>query len=292
MTLDNQLKSLVRTRNETIESYYSRVRELISLISSAISMDDQWRGHEHILMRLYNQIALDTFIRGLGDPLSRFCKNYRPLNLAQAYAYCVDYLNVDARNAPVQTDSWKPAPIPAPRQTIPMTKPTIPPRIFNAPPMPPPRHNNQFPFQPSFPQRNPMQNFSGFPPRNVFSQNRTFTPALPRPSPMEVDASLRTHAINYGNRPNNIRRPATDSMRANGPQNKRFAHLTEQYPTPEEYEKWFDEPGEYYYETFEEPEPTEELQEEVLEAEANPKEATETNFLENRSWAQQWEQKN
>uniref|UniRef100_A0A182PWR7 Retrotransposon gag domain-containing protein n=1 Tax=Anopheles epiroticus TaxID=199890 RepID=A0A182PWR7_9DIPT len=38
MTLDHQLKSTSRMRNESIESYYSRITELITLISSAIKV--------------------------------------------------------------------------------------------------------------------------------------------------------------------------------------------------------------------------------------------------------------
>lgn len=180
MTLDNQLKSLNRHKHESLENYYSRVRELITLISSAVSMDDQWRGHEAILMRLYNQIALDTFIRGLGDPLSRFCKNFRPQSLAQAYSYCVDYLNLDARNAPVNIPSWQPVPTAAPRQFIApnlSVKPPVPPHHHTAhinplrmPPNPPPRHF-------------PNQNFSLQAPArpNVFAPKRTFFQQQPRP---------------------------------------------------------------------------------------------------------------
>lgn len=37
MTLNNQLKSLSRQKSESIETYYSKVRELVTLISSTIS---------------------------------------------------------------------------------------------------------------------------------------------------------------------------------------------------------------------------------------------------------------
>lgn len=242
MTLDNQLKSLGRSKQESIESYYSRVRELVTLISSAISMDDQWKGHEQVLLRLYNQIALDTFVRGLGDPLSRFCKNFRPQNLAQAYNYCVDYLNLDARNAPVNVPRWHPIPSAAPRQfplprPHPIEKPPVPPRqqtmqnnFFRNPPIPPPRI-----FRPT----------SG---PNVFAPNRTFAPAQPPQEPMDT-STIRTQNVNYGNRPIAQRRGQTDSMRANGPSAKRFAHALETIFNSEQYEQWYQDQAEMVKET-------------------------------------------
>lgn len=235
MTLDNQLKSLVRTKQESIESYYSRVRELVTLISSAISMDDQWKGHELVLMRLYNQIALDTFIRGLGDPLSRFCKNFRPQSLAQAYSYCVDYLNLDARNAPVNIPAWHPIPTAAPRQLIAPPRPNP----IARPPVPPPRQffaPNNFTRPPPIPQPRNFKTDNG---PNVFAPNRTFVQPQPRPEPMDT-STLRTQQIDYGNRPTGQRRGQSDSMRAHGPDAKRFAHALEEIFSSEEYEKWYD----------------------------------------------------
>lgn len=272
MTLDNQLKALTRGKAESIESYYSRVRELVTLISSAISMDDQWRGHEIIIMRLYNQIALDTFIRGLGDPLSRFCKNFRPKNLAQAYSYCVDYLNLDARNAPVNIPSWQPVPMPRNRfHERPVDIPPVPPR-FNNPPKIAPR---------------PLQNFNPRP--NVFAPNRTFVQPQPKPEPMDT-SSIRTQHINYGNRPFAQRRGASDSMRAHDPHAKRIANTLE--VDPSEYQKWYEEQLELSKEYFNEEETLEPLEkfEESPEEQPReqPEEQQETNFLEDTEWVAKW----
>lgn len=284
MTLDNQLKSLTRGRAESIESYYSRVRELVTLISSAISMDNQWRGHELILMRLYNQISLDTFIRGLGDPLSRFCKNFRPQSLAQAYSYCVDYLNMDARNAPVNLPSWQPIPSTSKQSNALPAKPPVPPRNFqpkpsanfqnNKPPVPPPRNFNNFNSQP-----------------NVFAPKRTFTTAQPRPEPMDT-STMRTHQVNYGNRPTAQRRQASDSMRVHEPNAKRVANTLEECPNPEEYEKWYVEQLELSKEFFNDDNCVESLENLNLNDENNIDSANsqdaETNFLEETDWVTQW----
>ena len=295
MTLDHQLKSLARSKHESIESYYSRVREMMSLISSAVILDEQWKGHEQIIIKLYNQISLDTFIRGLGDPLSRFCKNYRPQSLAQAFSYCVDYLNLDARNAPVHFDPWRAAPTPVPRQSIQINKPVLPPRQFNAPPAPPrqynaanapPRHNYQpFP-QPNYNTPQPFQrNF----PTNVFAPNRTFHPLMKRPEPMEVDQSIRSKNVNYGNRPPiAARREASNSMRMHDPHPKRFAHLTENME-PEHYQDAIENEIDEIDECYSNP-PTE-----YLETDESPEShpsgenegENETNFLET-GWSSKW----
>lgn len=308
MTLDNQLKSLSRNKIESIESYYSRVRELVTLISSAISMDDQWRGNEVILMKLYNQIALDTFIRGLGDPLSRFCKNFRPQSLAQAYSYCVDYLNLDARNAPVNIAAWHPVPSAAPRQHSAQPvfnkntteKPPVPPRqhmVQNIPPrmqpQAPPRHYHQQNFAPRMQPNSfaPNRNFAPQAQPNVFAPNRTFVQAQPSPEPMDT-STIRTHNVNYGNRPVAQRRGASDSMRVHDPHSKRMAHTVEGTLNPAEYQQWYDEQMQLSQEFFDDEqnlEPLQDLSVNDAEAEAQTEpEDKETNFLEDTEWVAKW----
>ena len=118
MTLDHQLKSAIRERGELVEAYYARIQELLTLVSSNITESGQWLGHEAALINLYNQIALDVFIRGLGDPLSMFCKNFKPSNLAEAYSYCVEYTNIHARNSYFKPPMATPVPAPRPFSTV------------------------------------------------------------------------------------------------------------------------------------------------------------------------------
>lgn len=286
ITLDNQLKSMNRVKTESIEIYYSRIREMITLISSAISMDDEWRGHETALIKLYNKLALDTFIRGLGEPLSHFCKNFRPQSLAQAYHYCVEYLNLDARNAPFR--ALEKTPIPAPRGNHLMNHP--PPNLpqrrpnFNTSPATQSKPTPIFrQFVPSnYPQRNWATQHNP-PPRNVFAPNRTFYQQQPRPEPMDVDRSIRSRMLDYQNRPNfKASRPATESMNANNPQTKRVAHQLEGVSEPE-YEEAIDKNFEPFSTEDEINETSETVECQQPESNSN------VNFLENDTeWVSKW----
>lgn len=305
MTLDNQLKVMSRRPQETIETYYSRVREMITLISSAISTDETWKGHEAALIKLYNMMALDTFIRGLGEPLSLFCKNYKPKSLASAYHYCVEFLNLNARSAPFKSNPL--APIPAPRGNIPVPPPRpVPTNRYhpNAPPPPPRNHyqpppvnfrqpypvqtNHQTPFQTHSHNKQPYsfqtQHQPPFRPQNtnVFAPNRTFYQQQPKPEPMDIDKSIQSRMLNYGNRPNfKTARPTSESMQANNPPTKRVAHQLEDISRED-----YDEPDEVNLNFAEEIE-TFELQELTgLQDEENE---TNVNFLENDTeWVSKW----
>lgn len=281
MTLDNQMKDMTRQNNETIETYYSRVREMITLISSAITTDESWRGHEAAIIKLYNMKALDTFIRGLGDPLSLFVKNFKPKSLAAAYHYCIDFMNLKTRNAAFKPQL--PQPIPAPRGGIP-----IPPR----PPMPKPplaRHNPVYRHPHHVP---PPRNFFQPQPPNAFAPNRTFYPQQPRPEPMDVDRSIQSRRVDYGNRPNfKFPRPTTDSMNAHNPPTKRVAHQLENY-TEEEYNNLVEEDFQHlsnpYAEDYSEPYPVVDVETEETET-FKPEENSNVNFLENDTeWVSKW----
>lgn len=307
MTLDNQLKVMVRRQQETIETYYSRVREMITLISSAISTDETWKGHEAALIKLYNVMALDTFIRGLGEPLSLFCKNYKPKSLASAYHYCVEFLNLNARSAPFK--SYSLAPFPAPRGNIPAPPPRPLPtnRHSQQAPPPPPRNNYQPPpihFRQPYPvqthhqphshtqnkQYYSSQNQYQFPFRtqpqnapNVFAPNRTFYQQQPKPEPMDVDRSIHSRMLNYGNRPNfKTARQTSESMQANNPPTKRVAHQLEDIPNIE-YDDSYDLSFDPYAEESELIEP-----QELPEPQEEPNESN-VNFLENDlEWVSKW----
>lgn len=291
MTLDSQLKAMSKAKYESIETYYSRVTEMVTLISSAINMNDQWRGHETALIKLYNMIALDTFIRGLGEPLSLFCKNYRPNNLAQAYHYCVEYLNLSARNAPFSAQT--PLPLPAPRSNLPTKphNPPIPPRNLQ------PRTSSNFQTSrpPVAPLPRSMPSHNLYPPQqnNVFAHKRTFVQPQPKPEPMDT-SSIRTQQINYGNRPIAQRRHASESMRVHEPSAKRMANILEECVNPEEYEKWYNEQLDLSKEFFGDEECLEPLEnlnlndDSDIQATQNADQPEETNFLEETDWVTKW----
>lgn len=218
MTLDNQLKGMIRR-----------------------STDETWKGHEAALIKLYNMMTLDTFIRGLGEPLSLFCKNYKPKSLASAYHYCVEFLNLNARSVPFKSELL--APVPAPRGNIPVPPPKPVPTHRHPQQIPQPLPRQQFPVQNQF-QLYPRAPFQNTP--NVFASNRTFYQQQPRPEPMDVDHSIRSRMLNYGNRPNfKTTRPATESIQAINPSAKRVAHQLEDVPN-EEYEQFNEETFDSY----------------------------------------------
>lgn len=220
ITLDHQLRKLVKEKNESIESYYARVKEMSTLISATIANDEEYKDHVSIFSKFYGQIALDVFVRGLGEPLSLFCKNYKPETIAQAYSYCLDFTNTNMRNETFFKNQKTPTPSPRsfplekPRinQANPTYRPTAYPRFEPQPVRPNFYPKPEFPrvnqdFAPRFPYRTP------FPTQNSQS----------RPEPMEVDPSLRVHqSSNFPSR-----RGPTPSMQINNPPPKRQAHNTE-----------------------------------------------------------------
>ena len=270
MSLDNELKNTARARGESLESYYARIRELTTLVSSALVSEEEWAADANAYLRLYNRIALDVFIRGLGDPLSHFTKNYRPTSLAQAYHYCLQYTNQSTRNTFFKGNAQTPVPVPRslpqqpsrypqaasrypqphssqqpfsqPRYSLqPLTQPYFSQQPFSQPrysqqPISQP-HSSQQPFsQPRYSQQPFSQpHFSQRPFSQPHpSQQRQF----PRPQPMEVDPSLRVRQY-----PSPApRRESTPSMQVNVPPAKRFANNVEipTYPTPEECEQYYE----------------------------------------------------
>lgn len=225
MTLSHELKFVCKGK-ETVEQYYGRVRELLTLISSAIQGEERYAGHEEAVITLYNEMALDTFIRGLGAPLSVFCKNFRPQNLAQAYAYCVDYENGMARDALAKPSTSNSSNNQPPRRAnYPAPAPRSLPS-FNSP------RPNAYSPQGQGSYGPPRQNVS-----NAYAPQARGAYGTPRqdyrpffrtqPEPMEVDSSRIYRVENARPGPNVSqaqRRPPTQSMQVNLPAAKRQAY--------------------------------------------------------------------
>lgn len=216
-TLDYQLMSS-QQKGEPLEKYYDKINKTLSLIANSIRTDERFAHPEatKAMLYTYNKKAIDAFIRGLDGDIGRFLKNYEPDSLAAAYSYCITYKNIEFRKSLVKprnesfTHHTLPPRLP-PR--MPITKPPFfrqqpffqqQQRSFQQQPFfqhPRPFPNQQFfqnpkpihqqPFQrPPNPPPNPQ-----IPPRNPFRQ--------PPPEPMDVDHSIRSRQVNYGNRPQN-----------------------------------------------------------------------------------------
>lgn len=202
-------------RGKSLEDYSYEINKYLSLIVNQIKTSDKITHPEAVKASIetYNEKALDAFMRGLnGDLLGQFLKNYRPESLAQAYAYCTGFQNVEFRKKMTKT-KLQDAPQ-GPRNLIPNLFNKMPPKL---PPKPQinryfdPYRNNfpqQFRQPPPIPYRQPQQipfrqpQAIGQPPAIPFRPQQRNPFRQDKPEPMEVDASIRSRQVNYGNRPN------------------------------------------------------------------------------------------
>lgn len=245
-------------KGRSLEVYYDEVNRLLSLIANQIKMDDRFIHPEasKALIDTYNKKAVDAFIRGLDGEIYRFIRNYEPKSLAGAYSYCIEFQNVECRK--LLTKPRQIEPTATPRNLIPMMAPKLPPRPMqqaiqgrhHIQPRPSPPFNNNFIKPPVF--RNHYQ----FPPpqhnRQSMQQPRIppKNPFLPPPEPMEVDPSLRTNRINYGNRPqqNPLKRPRlfnTETGQYEEPPNDASIDLRADYYPSEDEEYYPEETSTY-----------------------------------------------
>lgn len=223
-SLDYQLMN-AKQNNESLEDYFEHVNKLLSLIVNQVKTSEKYQHPEaaKALIESYNEKALDAFTRGLnGELLGQFLKNFRPHSLAEAYAYCISFQNVEFRKNVIKVKSEVHRS--PPKNQIPVsTLHRIPPRI-------PPRPTNQNirffqPFQhyqyqmnrpPQFRPPQFIPRINAPPPPNFQQRQNPQMQRLPPPvpqrrervEPMDVDPSLNTRQVNYANRPQNSSQPA------------------------------------------------------------------------------------
>lgn len=233
-TLDFELTTIKKGQTESLSVYYSRVNELLAAIIAQVQTDKKYSANAPIFIDYFREKALDSFIRGHERNLSLLLKTAQPKTLSGAYQFCLDYNNMDMRSGPPRNDTPNVS-LPKPRGLeMPKYPPRPPPRIVPRPPMNPPpqplprrifNHNPQF-HNPQFP--------------NSFVQRNQS-----RPEPMDVDPSIRSRNVNYGNRPQfNIKRPHPPSQQV---QNfKRVAHPLEFDPINYEYYDYYQDISYHY----------------------------------------------
>lgn len=203
-TLEYQLTSLVQG-TETIQEFYQKVYNHLSLILNKISAMDIGQESLHLLTQTYRDKALDTFIRGLKGDLPRLLAMKEPTDLPKALHLCLKLENQNFRTSYAHNRKFT---------TIPTrNQPTFYPELAHIPPPPRPRQTiKQFQRQQPPHVLNYYQNQGAIPKYNQYNQNhhtnytppRPFIPKpQPRPEPMDVDHSMRTRNINYMNRPAN-----------------------------------------------------------------------------------------
>lgn len=215
-TLDYELTSIKKNGNETLGSYYSRVNELLSSIVAQVQTEEKFFLHADSHINFFREKAIDAFIRGLEKPLCQLLKTFNPKTLNHAYHFCLDYYNMDSRSAPFRNEHTVHNPKPRDIENYRLPPRPPPRRLPIQPPVPAPR-NFGFPQMAQF-NRQQFQPNSYFQTRPQFQQNyqnsfspppRPFMPKpQPRPEPMDIDHSVRSRNINYGNRPQiDLKRP-------------------------------------------------------------------------------------
>lgn len=208
------------SQTTTVEEFYSRVSHSISLLVNLLNLNEENPEVKTAKNSFYQELGLKVYLAGLKEPLGPIIRAQSPKSLKEALRLCLEEGNYNYVKNP-----FKPVPQIPPKpnhQTTNLFQPPsrsimYPPRQFQPPlrPFHPPPIAMQQPsraFQPvpgfsnNFPrsfQQNP-QNFQrpppAYPQRNVFAQKQSIP--LPKPTPMDVDPSIRTRQINYMNRPN------------------------------------------------------------------------------------------
>lgn len=250
VTLTRELFQL--QQSGTIEDFFGSVQQLLSLLinHTNISTNDAKLKADRITTHQEN--ALQVFLAGLREPIGGNVRARQPKKLKEAFDACVEERNFQNRFGLNKIDST-----PRPPKPI-MPPPSHPPRQKSFP-----NFNNyqrQFPpisVQNSYPRQfhqAPTQNQYNRPfqqqqyqqqqlaPRHFsmpyssfnkppVTQRNVFAPKpvnMPKPSPMEVDPSIRSNKINYMNRPQR-----SINHHEGSEFYERYAEFEEQYNYPE-----------------------------------------------------------
>lgn len=205
-TLEYQLTSLIQG-TESVQEFYQKVYNHLSLILNKISCMDIGQESLHLLTQTYRDKALDTFIRGLKGDLPRLLAMKEPTDLPKALHLCLKLENQNYRTNYAQNikskQNFRPVP---PRNNHVVTPNRFYPELAHIPPPPrPQRPSDQFHRQqPVQTYRNNNYQNQGAYPKYTQYNNPPPRPFVQKPpEPMDIDQSIRTHNINYMNKPVN-----------------------------------------------------------------------------------------
>lgn len=223
-TLEYQMTSLVQGQ-KTIQEFYQEVYSHLSLILNNVSCMNISVEAVKVLTDNYRNKALDTFIRGLSGDLPRLLGMKEPTDLPQALQLCLKLQNQNFRSqyAYNRHNSNQRQQLTPPRQNRTeynrnnyqqrffFPELAYLPQIQERPNIPQYQQNHYQPnhYQQNHYQLNPYQQLTNYQQPNTprpFQQNYapprpTAPKPQPKPTPMEVDSSIRTNMINYANRP-------------------------------------------------------------------------------------------
>ena len=151
-TLDYELTTVKKKSDESLSAYFSRVNELLTNIIVQVQTDEDMNEAATTHINYFRSKALDSFTRGLEQPLNILLKSANVKTLSQAYQFCLDYYNMDIRSAPFRNEKTN-HPIPKPRG-LDLNRQTNqqiihpPPAPLMLPPPAPPRNFRMHPPQP------------------------------------------------------------------------------------------------------------------------------------------------
>lgn len=213
----------------TVEEFYGKISHIISLLLNQLGLSETNVDVKASKKKYYQDIGLKVFLAGLKEPLGPIIRAQTPGTLKEALRLCIEEGNYNYVKNPFKTHT-PPIPPKPPQQSTSYPQQKFPhfPRYQPAPfpqfkypqnmpiirqqPPKPLQHNfypstnpfkmqtNQFrmqpnSFRPNLPnpfRQQPSPNTNVFAPRNI---------PQPKPTPMEVDSSIRSRNINYMNRP-------------------------------------------------------------------------------------------
>lgn len=190
VTLTRELFTLQQTTS--IEEFYGKVQHVLSLLVNHVNIEIEDVNVRSDRVSTYTDNALQVFLAGLKEPIGGNIRARQPKTLKEAFDACMEEQNF-LRKAGLGRDA---PPRPPKNPFLTNEKPAyhIPKMPFypGYMPLPPPRPHVFAP-NPTFGNRG---NFSQKP----NSQNS-------RPTPMDVDRSIRSRNVNYMNRPPSQRFP-------------------------------------------------------------------------------------
>ena len=212
----------------TYEAFYAEVSHIIALLLNNLNLSETNANVKTAKNKFYQEIGLKVFVAGLREPLGPIVRAQAPETLREALRLCAEENNYNYVRNPFKNHQTPAIP---PRKNVPMLNKLPPPRLphtnFSNPPYNPNpfkqpfQNNNQHQFK--LPQFNPNpfkpqlnQNLFRSQPQNPFkihyqnypkpfqNNQNVFAPRptiQPKPTPMEIDPSIRSRQINYMNRP-------------------------------------------------------------------------------------------
>lgn len=230
VTLTKDLFKMTQ-KDKPIEEFYKEIQFCLSLMVNQLNLNESNIDIRNAKNHFFQEMGLKVFLAGLNEPIGQIIRAQCPSSLKDALRRCLE-----ERNYHHQKPKYNPPPPPSSRKFqypnnpfLPGPRPQPLPRI---PFQPNPSTPHPFPRAPQYANSNPFYRtqhpFQQFPPQrtlppnppfraqplNPFQQTHPFShqnnPPKPnsgsfrhqKPSPMEVDQSLKSLKVNYMNRPN------------------------------------------------------------------------------------------